>query len=114
MVVQHEVDGHLAGVSVVAPDRVGAQQVHVDRAVVEDAVDDRRQHRFGLARGRNDDAEVLVGGAAARELRQVATAEDDAPQRRGEVLDPHDLGAEHALPGCVTHGGPLPAGSTCV
>ena len=61
VVVQHEVDGHLAGIEVVAPDRVGAQQVHVDRAVVEDAVDDRGQHGLGLAGGRDDDAEVLVG-----------------------------------------------------
>ena len=61
VVVQHEVDRHLAGVAVVASDRVGAQQVHVDRAVVEDAVDDRGQHGLGPAGGGHHDAEVLVG-----------------------------------------------------
>ena len=72
MVVQHEVDRHLAGVAVVASDRVGAQQVHVDRAVVEDAVDDRGQHGSPLAAARTttrrySSGEPLLANAARPE-----------------------------------------------
>ena len=88
------VAGHLVGLLVERADGVGAQLSVLDRVVVERAVDHPRQLRLALPRAGEEQPDVLVADARRAVVGQTGAAQDDPPQRGGQVLHPHHLGEE--------------------